>query len=72
MDNKTLSLNVSEAFRKITYIIRLLFTNKLSESFKMYKLKSTSIIDMRVSKLLLFHQDNKLIKLNRGINEMIP
>ena len=35
---------MSEAFRKIIYIIRRFFTNKLSESFKnIYKLKSTLI-----------------------------
>ena len=56
---------MSETFRKIIYIIRLFFTNKLSESFKnIYKLKST-LIDMRVPKLLLFHQDNKSIKLKQ-------
>ena len=33
--------NVSEAFRKIIYIIRLFFTNKLSKSHKLCKLKST-------------------------------
>ena len=56
---------MSEAFRKIIYIIRLFFTNKLSESFKnIFKLKST-LIDMRVPKLLLFLQDNKSIKLKQ-------
>ena len=34
--------NVSEAFCKIIYIIRLFFANELSKSYKIYKLKSTS------------------------------
>ena len=58
---------MSEAFRKIIYIIRLFFTNKLSESFKkvLYNAKIYFITDMRVPKLLLFHQDNKSIKLKQ-------
>ena len=34
--------NVSEAFRKIIYITRIFYKNKLSQSFKIYKLKSAS------------------------------
>ena len=38
MDNKTLS----EAFRKTIYIITLFCANKLSKTFKIYKIKPTS------------------------------
>ena len=47
---------MSEAFRKFIYTKVLFLTNKSSKNFKKMQAKIYFIIDMRIPKLLLFHQ----------------
>ena len=61
---------MSEAFRKVYYIIRLFYTNKLSKSIKIYKLKSTSQLPWDYLNCYFLILTVQINKVNGSINKM--